>query len=243
MDPRLAIIERRLAPIDRILATSGGKGGIGKSLVAATLALDLAQRGFRVGLLDLDFTGPCAHIVLGAKTELPAEDFGILAPVAHGIHFMSIAHFTGARPVPLRGEALSNALVELLAITRWSDLDFLIIDMPPGLGDIKLDAARLIPRAEYLLITTASRLALETVERALVLLSQLDLRVAGLVENMSRQPSTAVADLAAAYAIPHLGELPFDPAIEDALGQVQKMATTNFSRALHAVSQQLIGDV
>lgn len=240
MDPRLAVIERRLKPIDRILATSGGKGGIGKSLVAATLALDLAGRGLRVGLLDLDFTGPCAHIVLGAKTELPDEDFGILAPVTQGIHFMSIAHFTGARPAPLRGADASNALIELLAITRWEELDFLIIDMPPGLGDIKLDMARLLPGAEYLFIATASRLVLETVERTLGLLSSLDLDVAGIVENMNHHPSTAVAQLAAAYAIAHLGTLPFDPALEDALGDAKKMGKTNFSRQLHSVADQLL---
>lgn len=240
MDPRLAVIERRLAPIGRILATSGGKGGIGKSLVAAALALDLAARGLRVGLLDLDFTGPCAHIVLGAKTELPDEDFGILAPVRQGIHFMSIAHFTGARPAPLRGTDASNALIELLAITRWDELDFLVIDMPPGLGDIKLDMARLLPRAEYLFIATGSRLVIETVERTLGLLSQLELRIAGIIENMNRQPSTAVAELAAAHAITHLGTLPFDPTVEDAFGDAEKMRETVFSKKLHSVTEQLI---
>jgi hypothetical protein len=107
-DPRYAVIGKRFAKVAKVRAVTGGKGGIGKSLVASTHALNLARSGMRVGLLDLDFTGPCDHLVLGMKTGFPTEEFGIDPSLQHGIHFLSITHFVGDDPAPLRGRGLQQ---------------------------------------------------------------------------------------------------------------------------------------
>ena len=236
MDPRAAVVARRVSGVDRIIAATGGKGGIGKSLVATGLAVSLARAGRRVGLLDLDFTGPCDHIVLGAEGGFPEEEFGILPPVVVGIHFMSVTHFAGEEPAPLRGVDLSNALVEVLAITQWGELDYLVIDMPPGLGDATLDVVRLLPRAEYLVVATRSRLVVETVRRTLELLRRLQTPMLGVVENMARSDSDRVPDLAARFGVPFLGSLPFDEELEEALGDPDQLANTRFGREVSLVA-------
>jgi ATP-binding protein involved in chromosome partitioning len=186
VDPRLAVVERRLEGVERIVAVTGGKGGIGKTLVASTVALALARSGRRAGLLDLDLTGPSDHVVLGVEPGFPREEFGVEPPEVHGVRFMSITCFAGDTPAPLRGADVTDALLELLAITRWGELDTLVVDMPPGLGDTLLDAVRLVGRAEHLLVATASRVVLETVRKNLQLLLRMGASVAGVVETMSR---------------------------------------------------------
>ena len=242
LDPRPAVIERRFAEVGRLVGVSGGKGGIGKTCTAALTALALAREGAAVGLLDLDFTGPCAHIVLGADARVPREDFGVLPLREAGLDFMSIACFSEGRATPLRGAALSDALVEMLCIVRWGRLDFLLIDMPPGLGDTLLDTARLVPRLEYLLVSTASRLATETVRRNLELLGRMQVPVAGLLETMRRRQSTAVEDLASAAGVPFWGAVPFDPLLEEALGDPSALEGTKaFAAVAAAVRQQIAG--
>jgi ATP-binding protein involved in chromosome partitioning len=239
VDPRLAVVEKRLASVERIVAVSGGKGGTGKSVVASTLALIMAKRGRRTGLLDLDFTGPSDHLILGADSHFPAEAFGVEPPMVHGIAFMSVTHFVASRPAPLRGPDVSNALLELLAITRWGTLDFLVIDMPPGLGDATLDSVRLLQRAEYLAVATGSRVVLETVRKMLRLHAELQTHVIGLIENLQRLPSAAGRELAAEFGLPHLGALPYDEALEEAIGDPTWLAQTSFARALGDVSVAL----
>ena len=134
MEVRTSVIERRLKNINRIIAVASGKGGVGKSLVASTLALNLAKKGHKVGLLDLDLYGPSSHIILGVKDVFPKEEKGNIPPKIHGINFMSIIYFTEDKPSPFRGIDISNIIIELLAITQWGKLDYLIIDMPQELG-------------------------------------------------------------------------------------------------------------
>ena len=232
MDPRPSIIATRLGGVKRIVAVTGGKGGIGKSLISSTLALVLSERGLRTGLLDLDLTGPSDHVFLGLETRFPSEEFGIDPPTHHGIHCMSIAHFAGKSPSPLRGEDVTNALIELLAITRWGDLDFLVIDMPPGLGDATLDALRLLRRAEFLVVATPSQVVLETVRKTLRLLTELEARIVGVMENMRREDSPAVRRLALEFDVPFLGSLPFDETLEGATGDVSRLAATPVAAAL-----------
>jgi ATP-binding protein involved in chromosome partitioning len=240
MDPRVAVIGKRLADVKRIVAVTGGKGGTGKSMVASTLALVLAEQGKRTGLLDLDLTGPSDHVILGARTGFPTEEFGVEPPSVHGIGLMSLTHFAGSDPVPLRGEDITGALLELLAITRWGQLDFLVIDMPPGLGDATLDAVRLLPRAEYLAVATSSRVVLETVRKTLRLHAELQTRMRGLVENMRRRESPAVRDLAAEFALPFLGALPYDQTLEETIGAPARLSRTVFAAAIRDVGDTLL---
>jgi ATP-binding protein involved in chromosome partitioning len=242
MDPRLTVVDKRLAGVKRLIAVTGGKGGIGKSVVASTLALLLARQDKRTGLLDLDLTGPSDHVILGAPCGFPSEEFGIEPPSIDGIGFMSVALFAGTRPAPLRGTDITNALLELLAITRWGELDFLVIDMPPGLGDATLDAVRLLRRAEYLAVATGSRVVLETVRKTLRFHVELQTHVLGLVENMQRRESPAVRGLAVDFGLPYLGALPHDEALEGAIGDPARLARTAFAVTLEKVSRALLSD-
>lgn len=226
IDPRAFVIDDRLAGVSRIIGVSGSKGGIGRSTVSSTLALALADQGKRVGLFDLDFTSPSDHVLLGVDFGFPDEEFGIDPHLAHGIHMVSIAFFARDAAVPLRGNAATSALLELLAITRWGDLDVLVLDMPPGLGDTSLDVIRLLPRLEFLLVGNGSRVVIDSVQRALQLFTELDVPIIGLLENMHRGNEQAVQSLADGFGIPFLGSVPYDPSFEDALGHVALLRTT-----------------
>jgi ATP-binding protein involved in chromosome partitioning len=239
MDPRLAVIERRLQSVGTVIAVAAGKGGVGKSTVATCLALALHERGYRAGLLDLDFCGPSTHVILGAGTTHPAEDKGIVPPIVHGLEYVSIVQFAGERPAPLRGLDVSNALIELLAITRWGPLDALILDMPPGIGDTTLDAVRLLKKARTLIVTTPSRVAQETVRRLVALLIEVGAPVLGFVENMKRPADPSPARAIALLGVPLLGELPFDEQLEAAMGDVGKIRNTAFSHAIAELAPRI----
>lgn len=242
MDPRTVVLQDRLAGVGRVIGVTGSKGGIGKSVLSSTLALALADRGMSVGLFDLDFTSPSDHIVLGVDGSFPTEGFGVDPHLAHGIRLMSVAFFLGDTPVPLRGTDGTGVLVELMAITRWGDLDVLILDMPPGLGDTSLDVIRLIPGLEFLLVGTASRVVIGSVRRAVRLLDEMGVPMVGLVENMQVPPGAGagIAELAREYSIPFLGSVPFDPGLEGALGDVTALRGTAVFAATVAAADRLI---
>lgn len=229
MDPRLNIIDKRLAGIKRIIAVSGGKGGIGKSLTASVLALTLSRLGFRVGLLDLDLSAPSTHVILGTEGLYPEEEKGLVPPVIHGIEFMSIVYFTGDNPVPLRGIDVSNAMLELIAVTRWGSLDFLIVDMPPGIGDATMDVIRWMKRAEFLVMATASKVALETVKKLIKMLRVLNVPIIGVIENMKRGDSRLVTVGLKEFDVPFLAVIPFDEKIEDSIGDVNNLLKSDFA--------------
>jgi len=238
-DPRLEVIGRRLAGVKRIIAVSSGKGGVGKSMIATTLALALSRRGHRVGLLDLDFTSPATHIILGVKGLQPEEEKGIISPVAHGLRYMSIVFYAVDEPAPLRGAAVSEAIIELMAITRWGELDYLVIDMPPGIGDATLDMIRLTPGISFLAVTTPSRVAFETVRKLLRLLRELEVPVVGVVENMVMNPSSRVRSQVEEIGVPYLGAIAFDPEVEEALGDVERLMGTRFAEAVGRIASEL----
>ena len=222
IDPRPGLISRRLEGVDEIIAVSSGKGGVGKSIVASTLALHLAEKGHRVGLLDLDFTSPATHVILGIDGLFPEEEYGILPPVAHGIKYMSITFFALDKPAPLRGADVSDAIIELLAITRWGDLDRLVIDLPPGLGDATLDVIR------FLVVTTPSKVAYETVRKQLTLLKRLRVPVIGVVENMARKPSEYIRLNVENDGALYLGAIGYDEGLEESIGDDAKLKETKF---------------
>ncbi len=239
IDPRAFAVEERLSGVARIVGVTGSKGGIGKSVIATTLALALADQGRRVGLFDLDFTSPSDHVVLGVERSFPEEAFGIDPHRVHGIDMMSVAFFAGAAPVPLRGEATTSALLELLAITRWADQEVLILDMPPGLGDTSLDVIHLLPRLEFMLIGNGSRVVIESVRRAVRLLAELNVPLLGLLENMPRGRQGTVANLAAEFNVPFLGVVPTDEGLEDALGDVERLRRSPVYRSVASLAEGL----
>ena len=241
LDPRPSIIEKRLAQAGRILAISGGKGGIGKSSIACMLALFLSGKGYKTGLFDLDFGGPSDHILLGINGVHPEELNGLVPPEVYGIRFMSLTYFTGNNTSPLRGSDISNVLIELFAITQWGKLDFLVIDMPPGLGDTILDVVRLIRRMEFIAVTTGSRLALEMVGRELSVLTELRIPVVGLIENMKRDANVpAERKIVFPCAVPFLGSIDFDTDFETALGNVDRLRRTRFISQLESIVDRTI---
>ena len=239
VDPRVSIIQERMRGIGRIIAVSSGKGGVGKSLVAATLALTLAKKGFSVGLFDLDFTSPSTHIILGVEGVQPKEEKGIVPPIVHGIKYMSIVYYSGEYVSPLRGADVSNALIELLSITKWGKLDFLVIDMPPGIGDATLDLIRLIKNIEFLIVTTPSQLAFETVRKLVSLLKELKIPVIGIVENMRMNNSKTIQQQTQKLDLNFLGEIPYDPKVEKAIGNTDNLLNTMFAKKLEKIVEKL----
>ena len=239
-DPRITIINERLKKINRIIAISSGKGGVGKSLVATTLALTLAQKGCKVGLLDIDFTSPSTHIILGAPTAQPKEEKGIVPPTVHGLQYMSIVYYSGDNAAPLRGEDTSNALIELLSVTNWNKLDFLVIDMPPGIGDAVLDLIRFVKNIEFLIVTTPSQLAFETVKKLVSLLKTLNVPIIGIAENMKMNSSDNIKLQTEKLGIPFLGEIAYDLNVEEAIGKEPKLLETLIAQKIRQIADTRI---
>jgi len=225
--------------IGKIVAVSSGKGGVGKSLVATTLALTLAKKGFTVGLFDLDFTSPSTHVILGVEDLQPKEEKGIVPPVVHDMEYMSIVYYSGDYATPLRGTDVSNALIELLSITQWGKLDFLIIDMPPGIGDATLDLIRLIKNIEFLIVTTPSQLAFETVRKLASLLESLKIPMAGIVENMKMNRSKNIQRQTEKLGLTFVGEIPYDLKVEEAIGNTDKLLKTVLARKVGEIAAKV----
>jgi ATP-binding protein involved in chromosome partitioning len=240
VDPRTSVINKRLSRLSRIIAVSSGKGGVGKSMVATTLALTLARNGCKVGLFDLDFTSPSTHIILNAQNTQLKEEKGIIPPTVHGLEYMSLVYFVGDNPAPLRGADVSNALIELLSVTQWGKLDFLVIDMPPGIGDAVLDLVRLIKRIEFLIVTTPSMLAFETVKKQVSLLCELKMPIIGVIENMKMDGAKGIRVETKKLGLKFLGEIPYDPQVEDAIGDVEKLLNTAIGKKIQQVADNNI---
>jgi ATP-binding protein involved in chromosome partitioning len=235
-DPRTSMINERLKKINKIIAISSGKGGVGKSLIATTLALTLAKKSLKIGLFDLDFTSPSTHLILGAKNAKPTEEKGIIPPTVKGIEYMSLIYYTGNHATPLRGTDISNALIELLSLTKWSKLDFLIIDTPPGIGDATLDLIRLVKNLEFLIVTTSSQLAFETVKKLTSLLQDLKIPIIGVVENMKMNKTTKIRQQTEKLGITFLGEIPYDPNVEAAIGNETKLLKTALAKKIKEIA-------
>lgn len=240
MDVRLSVIDKRLQKINRIIAVASGKGGVGKSLVASTLALNLSKKGYKVGLLDLDLHGPSSHIILGVDDfSFPKEEKGILPHKIDDISFMSIVYFTQDKPAPLRGMNITNIIIELLAITQWGELDYLIIDMPPGIGDETLDVIRLVKKAEFLVVTTPSKVAMGAVGKLLSILKELKLPVIGAVENMKMTEGDYIKDSVKKYDMVYLNSIKFDKDLEDSIGILDKLNKTSFMKDLDKIVSKI----
>ena len=240
VDPRTVIIAERLKHVRRIIAVSSGKGGVGKSTIATTLALALAEKGCKVGLFDLDFTSPSTHLLLGVdETVQPTEDKGLIPPKVAGLTYMSLIYYSKDHAAPLRGAETSNALIELFAVTLWGDLDVLVLDMPPGIGDAVLDLIRLIPRVEFLVVTIPSQLAFETVKKLVGLLKELKVPVLGVVENMKMPQATSLKHQTEALGAKFLGQILFDAEVEDAIGNIDKLQCTSVAQKMRQLAQAI----
>ncbi|MBX3705402.1 MAG: iron-sulfur cluster carrier protein ApbC [Pseudomonadales bacterium] len=190
LDLRFRAPEGRVpGPIRNIIAVASGKGGVGKSTTAVNLALALEREGARVGLLDADIYGPSQGMMLGVPDGRRPEvkDGKFFVPIkAHGIQAMSMSFLvTESTPMVWRGPMVSGALQQLLGQTLWDDLDYLIVDMPPGTGDIQLTLSQKVPVAGAVIVTTPQDIALLDARKGIEMFRKVDIPVLGVVENMA----------------------------------------------------------
>ena len=220
--------------LTRVYAIASGKGGVGKSSVTANLATAMAASGLKVGVIDADIYGFSLPRMLGVTQQPTKVDDMILPPVAHGVKVISIGMFVPpGRPVVWRGPMLHRALEQFLADVYWGDLDVLLLDLPPGTGDIAISVAQLLPSSELVVVTTPQVAAAEVAERAGAIALQTRQRIVGVVENMSwlEQPDgsrlevfgsgggATVADSlsrATGTAVALLGQVPLDVSLREA---------------------------
>ena len=255
--------------LTRVYAVASGKGGVGKSSVTVNLAAALAARGLQVGVLDADIYGHSVPRMMGIVDRPTQVDSMILPPIAHDVKVISIAMFTqGNTPVVWRGPMLHRALQQFLADVYWGDLDVLLLDLPPGTGDIAISVSQLIPGAEILVVTTPQSAAAEVAERAGTMASMMHQRVVGVVENMSWLPcphcveegkehrleifGTGGGERVAGtlserfgYDVPLLGRIPLDTSLREGgdVGKplVESDPTAPAAAALSAVAERLDG--
>ena len=215
--------------VKNIIAVSSGKGGVGKSTVAVNLAVSLALDGARVGLMDADVYGPNVPIMLGATAARPEVDGNKLVPIeAYGVKVMSMAFLQpGDKPMIVRGPILHGLVKQFLSDVKWGELDYLIVDMPPGTGDVQLSLAQLVPVQGAVLVTTPQDVAIADVRRALRMFETVAIPILGIVENMSYflAPDTGTRynsfgegggeKLAEAYHVPFLGGIPLGIAVRE----------------------------
>lgn len=221
-----------LESISNIIAVGSGKGGVGKSTTAVNLAIALQREGARVGLLDADIYGPSIPAMLGVKGQPATDGEKIIPKEAHGLKVMSIGFLVEEdSPMIWRGPMVTSALQQLLSETLWGQLDYLIIDLPPGTGDIQLTLAQRIPTAGAVIVTTPQDIALLDARKALHMFRKVDVKVLGVVENMSTHICTACGheeaifgrgggeQMAKDFEIPLLGQLPLAMEIRSALDE------------------------
>lgn len=216
--------------IRNIIAVASGKGGVGKSTTAANLALALAYEGARVGLLDADIYGPSQPLMMGLSKERPTspDQRTMIAPEAYGVKVMSIGFLIDdEQPMVWRGPMVTQALVQLLEQTRWGELDYLVVDMPPGTGDTQLTLSQRVPVSGAVIVSTPQDIALLDARKGLRMFQKVEIPVLGIVENMSTHVCSKCGheehifgagggqQMAAQYGVELLGQLPLDIRIRE----------------------------
>ena len=208
----------KLGPDTRVLAIASGKGGVGKSSLSANIAVALSKLGRKVGILDADVYGHSIPHILGIHQKPVAVDELIVPPVKDDLKLMSIGFFLdGNEPVMWRGPMLHRALEQFLTDVHWGDLDVLVVDMPPGTGDASISLGQLLPRAEVIVVTTPQKLAQDVASRAASMARKTNMRLLGVVENMSGEVfgSGGGELLAAELGVPLLGRVPLDSLLRE----------------------------
>ncbi|MBS0612703.1 MAG: iron-sulfur cluster carrier protein ApbC [Proteobacteria bacterium] len=226
-------VQRTLKPLENVknvVAVASGKGGVGKSTTAANLALAWAAQGARVGLLDADIYGPSQPMIFGLEGQRPESPDGKhLTPLrAHDVAVMSIGFLIDPeQPMIWRGPMVTQALTQLLGDSSWGELDYLVVDMPPGTGDIALTLSQRVPVSGAIIVTTPQDIALLDARKGLKMFEKVEVRVLGVVENMSLHVCSKCghvehifgagggAAMARQYGVPLLGELPLDVRIRE----------------------------
>lgn len=234
--------------IKNVIVVASGKGGVGKSTTTVNLALALQQTGAKVGVLDADIYGPSVPTMLGTAGKTPLIENEQFIPLeAYGMAVLSIGNLTGDdnTPVVWRGPKATGALMQLFNQTAWPDLDYLLIDMPPGTGDIQLTLAQRIPVTGAVIVTTPQHVALMDAQKGIELFNKVNIPVLGVVENMSTHVcsncghtdeifGTGGGDkLSAAYQVPLLGRLPLNASIRHNADQGKPSVIANDAAAIH----------
>jgi ATP-binding protein involved in chromosome partitioning len=250
------------ASLTKVYAIASGKGGVGKSSVTVNLAVALAAAGHKVGLLDADIYGHSVPRMLGVTTRPTQVEQMIMPPVVHGVKAISSGMLKkGNEPLPLRGPILHRLLQQFLADVYWGDLDILLLDLPPGTGDVAISAGHLVPGAELIVVTTPQLAASEVAERAGSLATQLHQRVVGVIENMAylscphcderievfgKGGGQAVAGALSRLTgtdVPLLGEIPIDLRLREAgdegIPLVLAQPAAPAAQALASIASQL----
>jgi ATP-binding protein involved in chromosome partitioning len=249
--------------LTRVYAVASGKGGVGKSTVTVNLAVAMAQQGLTVGVLDADIYGFSVPRMMGAHGRPTQVEDMIMPPQAHGVRVISIAMFTRDNaPVVWRGPMLHRALQQFLSDVYWGDLDVLLMDLPPGTGDIAISLAQLVPSSEILVVTTPQTAAREVAERAGSIATQTHQNVVGVVENMAAMtlPDGTLLDLFGSgggvmvaeglsrtlgHDVPLLGSIPLDPRVRVGSDEGQPLVLTDpdseAAKALRSVAERLAG--
>lgn len=223
------MIEASLAKIDRKILIMSGKGGVGKSTVAAYLALLLSQKEYKVGLLDVDLHGPSIPLLFDIQGGLQMSEAGVVRPYRFSdyLGIVSIGMLMGDKDTAViwRGPLKISAIRQFISDIEWGDLDFLIIDSPPGTGDEPLTVAQTIPDAEAVIVTTPQEISLADVRKSITFCRQVNMTILGIVENMSGLMCPHCGKeislfgkgggtrMASAMGVPVLGEIPIDPEV------------------------------
>lgn len=236
----------------RVIAVASGKGGVGKSSLTANLAVAFAGLGQKTGVVDADIYGFSIPQMLGINQRPVAVDTMIVPPVRGDLKVISIGFFLeGNQPVMWRGPMLHRALEQFLSDVHWGDLDTLVVDMPPGTGDIAISLGQLLPRAEVVVVTTPHRAAQQVAVRAAQMAEKTNLRLLGVAENMSYMVGTGQElfgsgggdDLAAEIGKPVLGRIPFDPELGAACDRGEPIVLTQpdaeVSRAIVSLAEAI----
>jgi len=217
-----------LPGVQYVVAVGSGKGGVGKTTVSVNLAVSLAKLGYRVGLIDADIYGPNVPTMLGATRQPNIVGENRIEPVvAHGVKFISIGLISpGDKPMVMRGPMLHQIIRQFLTQVQWGELDFLVVDLPPGTGDVVISLVQTVPLTGAVVVSTGSSVALQDARKALEMFHQVNVEVLGLVENMSQMtlPDGTVLDVFGAggtamtakqFNLPFLGSVDLDPRVRE----------------------------
>ncbi|MBI1870874.1 MAG: Mrp/NBP35 family ATP-binding protein [Chlamydiae bacterium] len=252
------VLERREIPgVKNLIAVASGKGGVGKSTVAVNLACALQQLGKKVGLLDADIYGPSVPMMMGVQEKPRVTDHNKLLPhVKHGISMMSLGFFLeGDNPVIWRGPMVTGAIRQLLNDCQWGELDYLVVDLPPGTGDAHISLVQLAPLKGAVIVTTPQDVALLDAKKGVLMFQKLEVEILGIVENMSYficshcHHKTDIFSQggglreAKRLNVPFLGEIPIDPAIrlggDDGIPIVVSLPTSEVSKAFLEIARKV----